>query len=264
MANGLKIPTYGKPPAGQPQQAVAQPPANVFAQPGRVGANVTPGTSPGLLPGGSDPTGRTFSVNPAGIQTEYTPVYDSYGIAGWKQGDQVDLPQQDMERALAFLRGGLGIVGGSDPGAMIPGPQRDPRVAGPEVKAKAPGQSEAFAAAKDASSRLTKKAIEAIKDNMTARGTAGSGREDDLIAGVLSDAAMYQSGAELAQQMAAEQQAWEAAKMAFEGDIAQRGQDYGVDMGGYQGQIAQRGQNIDASRQLLSFLPSFLSSIRRY
>lgn len=262
MANGLAFPGLPRPTAGPQQQAPLAP--NVLADPTRRAANTMPGNSPGLLPGGSDPTGRTFSVNPAGIQTEYNPVYDSYGIAGWKQGAQVDLPQQDMDRALAFLRNGIGAIGGGDAGAMIAGPGRDPRVAAPEVKAKAPGQSEAFASAKDASSRLTRKAMDAIKDSMSARGTAGSGREDSMMADVLSDAAMYQSGAELAQQMAAENQSWEAAKMGFEGDIAQRGQDYGVDMGGYQGQIAQRGQNVDASQRLLGLLPSFLTSMRRY
>lgn len=258
MANGMAVPGLSK-----PTQAPAAVPPNLMMDPTRRAGNTTPGTSPGLLPGGSDPTGRTFSVNPAGIQTEFNPVTDSYGIAGWKQGGQVDLPQQDMDRALAFLRGGMGIAGG-DAGGMIPGPGRDPRIGAPEVVAKAPGQSQAFGAAKDASSRLTKQALAALKDNMSARGTAGSGREDALSAGILSDAAMYQSGAELTQQMAAENQAWESAKMGFEGGIAQRGQDYGVDMGGYEGQIQQRGQNVDASTRMIGQLPSYLTALRRY
>jgi hypothetical protein len=214
--------------------------------------------------GGAGPKARQYVVNPLGDVSQY-----DQGSGAWYEKDIGNVHDADMNRALTMMQKGLGLVGGLTGGAgatapTVPAPGRDPRIGAPTVKAVAPGQSEAFGRAKDASSRLTKQALAALKDNMTARGTAGSGREDALTADVLSDAAVYQSNAELMQQMAAENQSWEAAKAGFEGGIAQRGQDYGVDQAGYQGNIQQRGQTLDAAQQRLGLIPTLFNALRRY
>lgn len=130
----------------------------------------------------------------------------------------------------SFLNQYMGMLGGGQSGAygggaLLPSPSLPGQVGAPTVKAVAPSQSAAFGRAKDAASQVYGKAMEQLKDSMTAAGISGSGIEGRLMGGLVSDAARYISGAELKQQLEAQKQAWEAAKGAYEGGISQRGQD---------------------------------------
>lgn len=151
-----------------------------------------------------DAAGRVWEFNPSG--------YDQYG--SWGQVTPVWQKYLD-----AFM----GQAGGG--GAMPGTPSLPGREAAPTVKAVAPSQSEAFGRAKDASSRIYQQAMGQLKDQMTAAGISGSGIEGREMGNLMSDAARYQSDAELQQQLEAQKQAWEAAKGGYEGAMNQRGQD---------------------------------------
>ena len=153
-----------------------------------------------------DAAGRVWEFNPSG--------YDQYG--SWGQVTPVWQKYLD-----AFM----GQVGGGGGGAVPGAPGLPGRESAPTVKAVAPSQSEAFGRAKDASSRIYGAAMEQLKDQMTAAGISGSGVEAREMGNLMSDAARYQSDAELQQQLEAQRQAWEAAKGGYQGAIDQRGQD---------------------------------------
>jgi hypothetical protein len=152
-----------------------------------------------------DAAGRVWQFHPEnaegtqGIWEQTTPVWQKY---------------------LDAFMGQIGTGGGAGAAPGLPG-----REAAPTVKAVAPSQSEAFGRAKDASSRIYGAAMEQLKDQMTAAGISGSGVEGREMGNLMSDAARYQSDAELQQQLEAQKQAWEAAKGGYEGAIDQRGQD---------------------------------------
>lgn len=162
----------------------------------------TPTTAPATQ---MDAAGRVWEFNPSG--------YDQYG--SW--GQVTPVWQKYLDAFMGQAGGGGGVMPGA-PG--LPG-----RESAPTVKAVAPSQSEAFGRAKDASSRIYGAAMEQLKDQMTAAGISGSGVEAREMGNLMSDAARYQSDAELQQQLEAQKQAWEAAKEGYQGAIDQRGQD---------------------------------------
>ena len=126
-------------------------------------------------------------------------------------------------------------------------PATEERVPGPNV-APYKGQTLAFSRAKDASSRIHGKALSALKDQMTSRGISGSRLEGGLTADMLSDAASYQSGADLAQALASDERGWDAEKLRYSGDLSQRGQDLGVNTSTTGFGVNQRGQDINVGQ----------------
>lgn len=170
--------------------------------------------------------------------------YKGQGI-GWQEADtpemryqrERDAARQSLLQSMTAQIGGFGGGGGGGSSFTMPPPPTPTtygggtppaRVGGPKVAAVAPANSEAFGRAKDASSRIHGQALEGLKDQMTARGISGSGVESRATGDLIADAARYQSDAELAQQIEAQRQAWEAAKGSHTGDITQRGQDIGA------------------------------------
>jgi len=128
-----------------------------------------------------------------------------------------------------------------------PAPASDPAVAGPSA-APYQGQTLAFSRAKDASSRIHGKALQALKDQMTSRGISGSGIEGQLTADMLTDAANYQSGADLAQALASDERGWDATKLGYQGGITQRGQNLGLNTATTGYGVSQRGQDIGVNQ----------------
>lgn len=175
-----------------------------YQSPYQTGSNRT-GTNTKVSPPATqmDAAGRVWEFNPSG--------YDQYGSWG-----QVTPVWQK------YLDGFMGQLPGGGAGAAPGLPARE---GAPTVKAVAPGQSEAFGRAKDASSRIYGAAMEQLKDQMSAAGISGSGVEAREMGAMMQGAARYQSDAELQQQLEAQRQAWEAAKGGYEGAVTQRGQD---------------------------------------
>lgn len=147
-----------------------------------------------------------------------------------------------------------------------PAPQSEPRVSGPNA-APYQGQTLAFSRAKDASSRVHGKALQALKDQMTSRGISGSGIEADATAEMLTDAANYQSGADLAQAIASDERGWEGTKLGYQGDLSQRGQDLGLNTSTTGFGVSQRGQDIgvnQGNQGVQLALAQLLARMQRY
>jgi len=147
-----------------------------------------------------------------------------------------------------------------------PAPQDEPRVSGPSA-APYQGQTLAFSRAKDASSRIHGKALQALKDQMTSRGISGSGIEADATAEMLTDAANYQSGADLAQAIASDERGWEGTKLGYQGDLSQRGQDLGLNTSTTGFGVSQRGQDIgvnQGNQGVQLALAQLLARMQRY
>lgn len=172
--------------------------------------------------------------------------------------------------------GGQGLVLGSIQSLLdqmkTPVPAREPapadelRVGGPNPAAYQ-GPTLAFSRAKDASSRIHGKALQALKDQMTSRGISGSGIEAQLMQEGLSDAADYQAGADLAQALASDERGWEAEKIRAAGDLTQRGQDIGVNTATTGYGVQQRGQDIgigQGNSQLALALAQLMARTARY
>jgi hypothetical protein len=118
--------------------------------------------------------------------------------------------------------------------------------------------SRGFAKAKDASSRIGNQALQALRSEMVGRGIEGSGVEGRLTGNILGDVAAQQSDAAYQQSKMADEQAWEGAKLGYQGAVQQRGQDTGLAEAGYSGQISQRGQDIGQQSAWASALPAIL------
>ncbi len=145
-------------------------------------------------------------------------------------------------------------------------PQPLARVAAPEPAADAPSSSLAFARYKDRSGRIGNQALKALRDEMTSRGISGSGIEAGGVSSILGEVARGQGDAEYAQQRAHEDQAWDAKKMGYQGDISQRANDMGLVGTGFSGGITQRGQDMQTN-DMTSLFPSIMSILmqqRRY
>lgn len=150
--------------------------------------------------------------------------------------------------------------------AREPPPQSEPAVAGPSA-APYQGQTLAFSRAKDASTRIHGKALQALKDQMTSRGISGTGLEGELTADMLTDAANYQSGADLAQAIASDERGWEGAKLGYQGDLSQRGQNLGLNTSTTGFGVSQRGQDIGVNQgnnNMALALAQLLSRSARY
>ncbi len=146
--------------------------------------------------------------------------------------------------------------------AREPTPAAPPRIEAPTPSADAPSRSLAFARSKDRAGRIGAQALKALKDQMSERGISGSGIEGQLTADILGQTATGLADAEFTQQRASEDQAWDAAKMGYQGAIGQRANDMGLIGAGFSGGIQQRGQDIGANN-LLGLAPTILSLLAR-
>lgn len=150
--------------------------------------------------------------------------------------------------------------------AREPNPSAPPRIEAPTPAALPSAKSMGFARAKDTAGRLGNQALAALRSQMVERGIEGSGLEGALTSNVLGDVARGTADAAFEQERAAEDQAWEAAKLGYQGNIGQRGQDLGLDTDILGAGVSQRGQDIGANSQILNLMPSILSLVgrRRY
>lgn len=111
-------------------------------------------------------------------------------------------------------------------------PDAPARVGAPTPVAQPPSQSLAFARYKDQSGSIGNAAMRALKDQMSERGLGDSGIEAQLSGNILGQVARGQGDAAFQQQLAAEQQGWQAKQAGYQGDISQRGQDIGLQEAG--------------------------------
>lgn len=156
---------------------------------------------------------------------------------------------------------GRGGQGSALTAGYIGAPDALERETGPTPAANQPSMSRGFAKAKDASSRIGNQALQALRSQMVSRGIEGSGIEGRLTGNILGDVAAQQSDAAYQQSKMADEQAWEGAKLGYQGAVAQRGQDTGLAEAGYSGLISQRGQDLGRESQWMSMLPSILQYI---
>lgn len=136
-------------------------------------------------------------------------------------------------------------------------------IAGPTAVASPSAKSQGFARAKDNAGRIANTALQALRSQMVARGIEGSGVEGQLASGILGETARGVSDASFQQERAAEDQAWQAAQLGYQGAINQRGQDMGLAQSGFSGNINQRGQDISAQPNMLALFPTIASMMQR-
>lgn len=176
----------------------------------------------------------------------------SGGTAG--DGSPAPLSPEDIFGILDRLKG--------ETPAREPTPAAPPRIEAPTPTADPASRSLGFARAKDRAGRIGAQALKALKDQMSERGISGSGIEGQLTADILGQTATGLADAEFTQQRASEDQAWDAAKMGYQGAIGQRANDMGLLGTGYGGGIQQRGQDIGANN-MLGLAPSILALLAR-
>ena len=180
--------------------------------------------------------------------------------------------------------GGATAPGGAPGGTFV---SSIPRVVAPDTSA---AQAAVFNRAKDQVGQETTGAMTALRSALAARGLLGAGVEGKATANVLtkgqqqlgdttreqaiqegqrlSDFAklgyqgdIEQRGQDITQSEGAQNRALEAANVQFQGGIAERGQDIDVAKTKYQGGITQRGQTLDASQGRLSALGTLIGKL---
>ncbi len=168
--------------------------------------------------------------------------------------------------------GGLGldeIMGVINKLKPDPPPQREQapgllaREAAPQPVASPSAKSQGFARAKDNAGRVANSALQSLRSEMVNRGIEGSGVEGQLTGNILGETARGVADASFQQERAAEDQAWQAAQLGYQGAINQRGQDYGLQGTGFSGNVSQRGQDINAQPNMLALAPTILSLLGR-
>lgn len=203
----------------------------------------TPGTASNPLAGG---------VKPGGIKLG-GPGLGGVGTGGEWAGAVSELK--------SLAGGGPGGSGSALTAGYIGAPEALAREAGPTPAANQPSMSRGFAKAKDASSRIGNQALQALRSQMVGRGIEGSGIEGRLTGNILGDVAAQQSDAAYQQSKMADEQAWEGAKLGYQGAVQQRGQDTGLEEAGYSGLISQRGQDMSQQNSWMSMLPAILQYV---
>lgn len=268
-----------------PQRGLPLPTANPYETPVQAHAAAPPGSLPvnravnppvriqGGMQNNIDPaTGRAISpaipVQPAPTPT---PMFDmtvqatpppNYRPVGDVAATQPGIDTTMTGGAIQSLLDKMNLT--TPP--REPAPQSEPRISGPSA-APYQGQTLAFSRAKDASSRIHGKALQALKDQMTSRGISGSGIEADATADMLTEAANYQSGADLAQAIASDERGWEGTKLGYQGDLSQRGQDLGLNTSTTGFGVSQRGQDIgvnQGNQGVQLALAQLLARMQRY
>ena len=170
---------------------------------------------------------------------------------GFSTSPQTTAVNQLMAQLQAGLKNPASALGATTPAGTAPATVAPPTVT-PSTSA-----GQAYGQAKDASSRISNKALEALRSQMVSRGIEGSGVEGAGTADILSGAAQQQSGAAYDAAKTDEQRNWDAAQLGYQGAITQRGQDVGLTEAGYQNQYYQQ----MAQSQQLSVLVQLMSSL---
>ncbi len=137
------------------------------------------------------------------------------------------------------------------------------REVAPQPVASPAAKSQGFARAKDNASRVANSAMRNLRSEMVSRGIEGSGVEGQLASNILGETARGVADASFQQERAAEDQAWQAAQLGYQGALSQRGQDLGLAGNNFSGNISQRGQDINAQPNMLALAPTVLSLLSR-
>jgi hypothetical protein len=260
--------TIGTAPAGGTPTGGVNP--GGFSNTGPGGTSTRYGQAPGTSPvPGVDPTGKTYSVDPTGMMTPFTPSANPWGGTDWKAGDGTDLFQLGQDRFLAMLRGlkGEGGLGGPVGMPREPGLTIAPPLTKTTMADREPAEIAAFARAKDRLGKIASGSTMALKDAATSTGRSGSGMEG-------ADMRSITEGLQSALGDVVRDQTTERLKRADDVDdrnmgidLNTRGQDIGQAATEYGGNIQQRGQDFqgamnDPTRQMImSMLPQFMSAM---
>jgi hypothetical protein len=155
---------------------------------------------------------------------------------------------QIMAQLKAAMSNPSSSVAGTSGSATTPATIAPPTVT-PSTSA-----GQAFAQAKDASSRISNKALDALRSQMVSRGIEGSGVEGQGTVDILSGAQQQQSSAAYDAAKTDEERNWEAANTGYAGAITQRGQDIGLQTAGYQNQYYQAMAQNQQIQMLISLM----------
>lgn len=254
--SGFQKPTYGAGAGGQ----INRPMDVQYG--GEIGANGQ------RISGGSGGGGGGYSfgynsLDPIGYDT-YTKTATSQELAQkesynrerekrYQDWIQQMLPGMQSNQMMVELQAPGGGAGGGAPQAHIQMPDASA------------ANAASFARAKDQAGQIAQSALQGLRSSLGGRGLLGAGAEYRGTQNIAA-AGLGQLGdvnREQAIQNAAAAQ--DFAKMGYQGDITQRGQDLAsqqsanqlaaqIALGNYQGQISQRGQNIDMAQAMLGLL----------
>lgn len=202
--------------------------------------------------GSATTAGGLVGTGPMGTLTSED-IKRAYQQANVDQGWEKSPAQTASEQMMAGLKAAMGS-GGATGGATAPtlGPA-PPTIAAPTAP-KATSTGQAFATAKDASSRIANKALDALRSQMVSRGIEGSGVEEQGVADILSGAQQQQSGAAYDAAKTEDERNWDAAQLGYQGAITQRGQDIGLSEAAYSGQIAQQNAMLQQMQALAALI----------
>lgn len=282
MANGIYLPNAQLP--NQPRPVTSTPTqynttnqagfgvaSNNFSPQGQLkgGYYQTPGTAP--VPGVT-PQGTTWSVDPTGQATPYTPKFNtSDGSTQWTAGTPTDLFALSQDRILGLIRALRGEGGGPVAMGREAPLQQVPREVLSTMNDRTAAESAAYGAAKDRVAKQSRSALDALRDRASAAGMGGSTAEARGMADI-ANAAQGELGAVIRQQAAdrlGRADALDDRNASL--SVAQRAQDIGQEATRLSGDIQQRGQDYQGAtnnpmQQLIMQLVSSMGSslIPRY
>lgn len=247
-------------PRPSPQPTAPQP------APQPSGSTSYPGTpqSYNNNPGGQDPTGTKYDVDPAGRMTPWTPYSSGPGQTSWRPGETEDLFELNMKRMFEVMGkiGGPGGEGASSPReGFTPVGRETPTTMADRTAA----ESAAFGRSKDRIGKISQQALSALKDQFSATGMSGSGVEADQLRELTQGAAGELGDVVRDQTLDRMRRTDEVDDRNMNFNLTQRGQDISQNAQDYTGRISQRGQDLaaqQAERQAqLSWLPQMLRSM---
>lgn len=273
---GITRPNWSLPPS---QRQPAPTPTNPNAPPSGPTPTQTPspgvsGAAPGAQqypatpgsfnnnPGGQNPTGTKYDVDPTGTMTPYTPFSSGPGQTSWRAGDPTDLFQLGQDRLLGLFRA-LRQEGGGGPVSL----NREPglRMVGRETPStmadRTAAESAAFGRAKDRIGKVGKSALDTLRDRASSMGMGGSTAEANALRDVTTSTQSQLGEVIRDQAIDSLDRADQIDDRNLTAGLTQRGQDIGQAGQEFTGNIAQRGQDFqgamnDPTRQMIMQLLS--------
>lgn len=203
------------------------------------------------------------SLDPMGYDT-YTKTATSQELAQKESYNQArEQRYQDWIREMMPQFGGnqmmVGLEAGGGGGATPPAHER---IETPDSSA---AMAASFARAKDRAGQIAQSALAGLRSNLGGRGLLGSGAEYKGTERIAAQGLGELGDVNREQAIQNANQAADFAKIGYQGDITQRGQDISaqqaanslaaqIAMANFQGQISQRGQNMDMMQSLMNLI----------
>lgn len=229
---------------------------------GYVGANSTGATGGG----GGGGTGYSYGYNnldPMGFET-YSKTATSQELAQKESynKEREARYQQWIQQMLPQMQGGNMVMAEMQAGG---GPANVPDHARVEAPDNSAAMAAQFARAKDQAGQMAQSALQGLRGALGGRGLLGSGAEFKGTERIASQGLGQLGDLNREQTIQNANQAADFAKLGYQGDITQRGQDIQnqqyannlasqMAMANFQGQLTQRGQNIDMAQALMGLL----------